>query len=72
MHVVTVKNKFDQVVPLVKAIAAAAGILEGRVVGSSEPQSFVVDLYPGAASAYGMKARWGWSKYLAERPIVMR
>ncbi len=54
------KNKLDQVVPLVKAIAAATGILEGRVVGSSELQSFVVDLYPGAVGAYGMKARWGW------------
>jgi hypothetical protein len=56
----------------VKAIAAAAGMLEGRVIGSSELQSFVVDLYPGVTKCVRDESplglAWPVPKYLAERP----
>jgi hypothetical protein len=55
IQVATMKNDLDRVAPLVRAIATAAYVLEGRVVVPSELQSRFADLYPGVARVYGLK-----------------
>jgi hypothetical protein len=55
IQVATVKNDIARVAPLVRAIATAACVLEGRVVVPSELQSIFADFYPSAARAYGVK-----------------
>ena len=55
VQVAAMKNDLDRVAPLVKAIAMAARVLEGRVVVPSELRSVFADLYPSAARAYGLK-----------------
>jgi hypothetical protein len=51
IQVAIVKNELDKIIPLVQAIRAAARILEGRDIVSSELLSRVIDLYPCAARA---------------------
>jgi hypothetical protein len=55
IQVAAMKNDLGRVAPLVKAIATAACVLEGRVVVPSEVQSIFADFYPSAARAYGVK-----------------
>jgi hypothetical protein len=55
IQVAAMKNDLDRVAPLVKAIAMAARVLEGRVDVPSELRSKFADLYPSAARAYGWK-----------------
>ena len=55
IEVAAMKNDLDRVVPLIKAIATAARVLEGGVNVPSELRSKFADLYPSAARAYGWK-----------------
>jgi len=55
VQVAAMKNDLDRVAPLVKAIAMAARVLEGRVDVPSELRSMFADLYPSAARAYGLQ-----------------
>jgi hypothetical protein len=48
------KNALGRVVPLIKAIAAVARVLEGRATVPSRMLPDIVDLYPGAARMYGI------------------
>lgn len=53
IHVATAKNELDKVAPLVRALAGAARIREGRVVVPSELQTLAIKLYPGVARMLG-------------------
>jgi hypothetical protein len=55
IEVAAMKNDLDRVMPLIKAIAMVARVLEGRVNVPSELRSKFADLYPSAARAYGWK-----------------
>src|SRR5260221_132757 len=53
IHVATAKKELDKVAPLVRALAGAARLLEGRDVVPKELQPLVVKLYPGVARMLG-------------------
>jgi hypothetical protein len=55
IQVAAMKNDLDRVAPLVKAVAMAPRVLEGRVDVPSELRSMFADLYLGSARAYGWK-----------------
>ena len=55
IQVAKMKNDLDTVAPLVRAIAIAARVLEGRINVPSEVLSFFASLYPCAARVYGLK-----------------
>jgi hypothetical protein len=46
LHVASVKNELQKVVPLVKALAAAARVLEGRIVAPTTLLPVVLAVYP--------------------------
>ena len=48
IHVASVKNELHRVIPLVKALAAAARVLEGRIVAPTTLLPVVLALYPSA------------------------
>jgi hypothetical protein len=48
VHVASVKNDLDRVRPLVKALAAAVRVLEGRIVAPTTLLPVVFALYPSA------------------------
>ena len=45
-HVASVKNELNRVVPLVKALAVAARVLEGRIVAPTTLLPAILALYP--------------------------
>jgi hypothetical protein len=49
-HVASVKNELDKVAPLIKALATAARVLEGRVVAPTVLLPVISALYPSIAS----------------------
>jgi len=53
IQVAKVKNELYQVAPLVRALAGAARLLEGRDVVPNEMRPLVVKLYPGVARWLG-------------------
>ena len=53
IQVATMKNELDKVAPLVRALAGAARLLEGRVVVPNELRPLVAKLYPGVARMLG-------------------
>ncbi|KAI0287309.1 hypothetical protein BC826DRAFT_57381 [Russula brevipes] len=50
----TMKNELERVVPLIKAIAAVARVLEGRAIVPSGLLPDILDLYPAAARMHGI------------------
>lgn len=46
LHVASVKNELPKVIPLVKALAAAARVLEGRIVAPTTLLPVVLSVYP--------------------------
>jgi hypothetical protein len=56
LHVASVKKEMDRVAPLVKALAAAARVLEGRIPARTTLLPVVLALYPSAAPFSGMAA----------------
>ena len=57
IHVATAKNELDKVAPLVRALAGAARIREGRIVVPSELRALAIELYPGVARMLGFMER---------------
>ena len=53
IHVAAAKNELDRVAPLVRALAGAARLLEGRDVVPNEMRPLVANLYPGVARILG-------------------
>jgi len=53
IQVAKVKNELDQVAPLVRALAGAARLLEGRDVVPHKMRPLVAKLYPGVARRLG-------------------
>ena len=47
LHVASVKNELGKVVPLIKALAATARVLEGRNVAPTALLFVIFALYPG-------------------------
>lgn len=47
LHVASVKNELGKVVPLIKALAATARVLEGRNVAPTALLLVIFALYPG-------------------------
>jgi hypothetical protein len=52
LHVASVKNELPKVIPLVKALAAAARVLEGRIVAPATLMPVVLSVYPGAVPPF--------------------
>ena len=53
IHVAAAKNELDRVAPLVRALAGAARLLEGRDVVPNEMRPIVAKLYPEVARWLG-------------------
>ena len=53
IHVASMKNELDQVAPLIRTLAGAARLAEGRDVVPKEMQPLVAKLYPGVARMLG-------------------
>jgi hypothetical protein len=56
LHVASVKDEPHRVTPLVKALAAAARVLEGRIVAPTTLLPVVLALYPSARPLSGIAA----------------
>jgi len=59
IHFATAKNELDKVAPLVRALAGAARIREGRIVVPRELRTLAIELYPGVARMLGFMERAG-------------
>jgi hypothetical protein len=56
LQVASVKNELHKVIPLVKALAAAARVLEGRIVAPTTLLPVILALYPSARPLCGIGA----------------
>jgi hypothetical protein len=68
LHVASVKNELHRVTPLVKALAAAARVLEGRIVAPTTLLPVVLALYPSAGplsgiAAVGAESNAAWERH---------
>jgi hypothetical protein len=62
INVAKVRNELDQVAPLVRALAGAARLVEGRDVVPDDLRPIVANLYPGVARMLGfLGPAWGSS-----------
>jgi hypothetical protein len=61
IHVAKVRNELDQVAPLVRALAGAARLVEGRDVVPEDLRPLVANLYPGVARMLGFLGPAGGS-----------
>jgi hypothetical protein len=62
LHVASRKNELHRVTPLVKAFAAAARVVEGRIVAPTTLLPVVLALYPSAVPLANIAAIWAESK----------
>lgn len=67
LRVASVKNELHRVTPLVKALAAAARVLEGRIVAPTTLLPVVLALYPSARpicriAAVGAESNAAWER----------
>ena len=68
LHVASRKNELHKVMPLVKALSAAARVLEGRIVAPTTLLPVVLALYPsarplGGIAAVGAELNNAWERH---------
>ena len=68
LRVASMKNELHRVTPLVKALAAAARVIEGRIVAPTTLLPVVLAIYPSAGplcsmAAVGAESNTAWKRY---------